>query len=105
MYPIDGDFPPLILLVAVAGTASFGGFGPALLATAGGFLSLDFFFEQPPFMFSVTSIGTGFDLLAFAVISVLMGILNARLRSARERALAARGEAERALQARDEALA
>jgi two-component system, OmpR family, sensor histidine kinase KdpD len=105
MYPIDPDFPPLILLVAVAIAASFGGFGPALLAAAGGFLSLDFFFEQPPFMFSVTSIGTGFDLIAFAVISVLMGILNARLRHARQRALAARREAELALQARDEALA
>jgi two-component system, OmpR family, sensor histidine kinase KdpD len=105
MYRLDPDFPPLILLVAVAITASFGGFGPALLATVGGFFSLDFFFEEPPFLFSVTSIGTAFDLVAFAVIAVLLGMLNARLRNARQRAHAARQDAEAALLARDEALA
>jgi two-component system, OmpR family, sensor histidine kinase KdpD len=105
MYSLDADFPALVLLVAVAITASFGGFGPALLATIGGFFALDFFFEQPPFMFAVTSIGTAFDLFAFVVVSVLLGILNARLRTARQRAYAARHEAEQALQARDEALA
>jgi two-component system sensor histidine kinase KdpD len=105
MYPLDADFPPLVLLMAVAITASIGGIGPALLATVGGFLALDFYFEQPPFMFSVSSLGTAFDLVAFAVVSALLGTLNARLRSARQRANAARTEAEVALQARDEALA
>jgi two-component system sensor histidine kinase KdpD len=105
MYPIDADFPPLVLLMAVAITASIGGIGPALLATVGGFLALDFYFEQPPFMFSVSSLGTAFDLVAFAVVSALLGTLNARLRSARQRANAARHDAEMALQARDEALA
>jgi two-component system sensor histidine kinase KdpD len=105
MYRLDADFPPLVLLVAVAITASFGGFGPAMVATVGGFVSLDFFFEEPPFMFSVTSIGTAFDLLAFAAVSVLLGLLNARLRNARQRAYAARQDAEEALMARDEALA
>jgi two-component system sensor histidine kinase KdpD len=105
MYPIDADFPALLLLVAVAITASVGGFGAALIATVGGFLSLDFYFEQPPFMFSVSSIGTAFDLLAFAVVSIVLGTLNARLRNARQRAYAARRDAELALQARDDALA
>jgi two-component system sensor histidine kinase KdpD len=105
MYPLDADFPPLVLLMAVAITASIGGIGPALLATVGGFLALDFYFEQPPFMFSVSSLGTAFDLVAFALVSALLGTLNARLRSARQRANAARTEAEEALQARDEALA
>jgi K+-sensing histidine kinase KdpD len=105
MYPLDADFPALVLLVAVAITASAGGFGPALVATVLGFLSLDFFFEEPPFIFSVTSLGTAFDLIAFAIVSILLGILNARLRNARERAYAARRDAELALVARDEALA
>jgi two-component system, OmpR family, sensor histidine kinase KdpD len=105
MYPIDADFPPLVLLLAVALTASAGGIGPALVATALGFLSLDFYFEQPPFMFSLGSIGTAFDLVAFALVSVFLGTLNARLRNARRRAYAARIDAEQALLARDEALA
>ena len=105
MYPIDADFPALVLLVAVAIAASAGGFGPALVATVLAFLSLDFFFEEPPFMFAVTSIGTGFDLVAFAIVATLLGVLNARLRNARQRAYAARRDAEHALRARDEALA
>jgi two-component system sensor histidine kinase KdpD len=105
MYRLDPDFPALVLLVAVAITASFGGFAPALVATVGGFVVLDFLFEDPPFLFSVTSIGTAFDLLAFVAISVLLGMLNARLRTARQRAYAARQDAEQALLARDEALA
>ena len=47
IYPSDGDFPALLLLVAVAITASIGGFWPALVATIGGFLALDYFFESP----------------------------------------------------------
>lgn len=105
MYALDADFPPLVLLMAVAVTASVCGIGPAMLATAGGFLALDFYFEQPPFMFSMTSLGTAFDLFAFLVMSVLIGTLNSQLRNARYRADAARHDAELALQARDEALA
>jgi two-component system sensor histidine kinase KdpD len=104
-YPLDADFPALVLLVAVAITASVGGLGPALVAAFGGFLSLDFFFEVPPFSFSLSSLGTSLDLVAFAVVAVLLGLLNAQLRNARYRAHAARRDAELALEARDEALA
>ena len=105
IYPDDGDFPALLLLVAVAITASFGGFGPALLATILGFLALDYFFESPALSFAISALGTSLDLVAFVFVAVLLGVLNARLRSARERANEARTQAEVALHARDEALA
>jgi two-component system sensor histidine kinase KdpD len=105
IYPSDGDFPALLLLVGVAITASLGGFWPALLATVLGFLSLDYFFESPALSFAISALGTSLDLVAFAFVAVLLGVLNARLRTARQRANAARQEAEVALQARDEALA
>ncbi|MBV9582268.1 MAG: PAS domain-containing sensor histidine kinase [Chloroflexi bacterium] len=105
IYPDDGDFPPLLLLVAVALTASFGGFWPAALATSLGFLSLDYFFEQPEWSLAISALGTSLDLVAFVLVAVLLGVLNARLRHARERANEARTEAEVALHSRDEALA
>jgi two-component system, OmpR family, sensor histidine kinase KdpD len=105
LYPFVEEVPALLLLLAVTISASFGGFGPALLATAGGFLVLDFFFETPPFLFQVSDIGTSLDLAAFLLVALLVATLNARLRLARQRASAAREEAEAALHARDEALA
>jgi len=105
IYPSDGDFPALLLLVAVAITASVGGFWPALLATVCGFVALDYFFESPSLSFAVSALGTSLDLIAFVFVAVLLGVLNARLRSARRRADAAREQAETALRVRDEALA
>lgn len=105
LYPAAGDFPALLLLAAVAVTASVGGFGPAMLATLLGFLSLDFYFEYPPYTWTVTGLGTSLDVIAFVCVAILLGTLNARLRSARRRAGAARQQAELALRARDEALA
>src|SRR5262252_848137 len=104
IYPSDGDFPALLPLVAVAITASVGGFWPALVATIGGFFALDYFFESPALSFAISALGTSLDLIAFAFVAVLLGVLNARLRSARQRADAARTQAEVALRARDEAL-
>src|SRR5438067_1308415 len=105
LYPIANDFPALLLLAAVAISASIGGYGPAFVATMCGFLALDFFFESPPFTLEVTRPGTPLDLVAFLIVAILLGTLNARLRAAGERASAARREAEAALEARDEALA
>jgi two-component system sensor histidine kinase KdpD len=105
IYPSDGDFPALLLLVAVALTASIGGFGPALVATIGGFLALDYYFESPALSFAISALGTSLDLIAFAFVAVLLGVLNARLRTARQRANTAREQAEIALRSRDEALA
>jgi two-component system sensor histidine kinase KdpD len=105
VYPSDPDFPGLVLLVAVSLAASVGGIGPAVVATIGGFLSLDFYFEAPPFSLAVAAIGTSLDLLLFVLVALVVGILNVRLRSARHRANTARLQAEEALLARDEALA
>ena len=105
LFPLASDFPALLLVAAVGISASYGGYGPALIATICGFVALDFFFELPPFTFEVTDLGTPLDLLAFLFVSILLGTLNARLRAARERARTARRQAEAALEARDEALA
>ncbi len=105
LYPAAVDFPVLLLLAAVAISASFGGYGPAIVSVVGGFLALDFFFEYPPYTFEITALGTSVDLLAFVLVAVLLGTLNARLRTARQRAGHARSQAEAALMARDEALA
>ena len=104
-YPAANDFPALLLLAAVAISASVGGYGPAIVSTLAGFLSLDFFFENPPYSFTISDVGTPLDLIAFLFVAVLLGTLNARLRAARQHASAARAEAEAALRTRDEALA
>lgn len=104
-YPNASGFPALLLLAAVAIAASAGGYGPAIVAVLGGFLSLDFFFENPPYSFEISALGTSLDLAAFLFVALLLGTLNARLRNARRRASAARRAAELALEARDEALA
>ena len=104
-YPEAADFPAMLLVAAVAMSASFGGYGPAIAAVAAGFLALDFFFENPPYTFQVTALSTSLDLFAFAVVALLLGVANARLRAARQRASVARKQAESALEARDEALA
>jgi K+-sensing histidine kinase KdpD len=105
MFPTAGAFPALLLLAAVGANASFGGLGPAVVATIAGSVALDFFFENEPHSFTVADFGTPVDLLAFIFVAALLGALNARLRAARQRANAARREAEEALKARDEALA
>ncbi|MCA1646481.1 MAG: PAS domain-containing sensor histidine kinase [Chloroflexi bacterium] len=105
LYRAATDLPLLLLLAAVTISASFGGYGPAIVSVVGGFLALDFFFEFPPYSFEISALGTSVDLLAFVGVALLIGTLNARLRVARQRAGAARRQAETALQARDEALA
>ena len=105
VYPAANDFPALLLLAGVAISASVGGYGPALVATLGGFLALDFFFENPPYSFAISDLATPLDLIAYLFVAALLGTLNARLRAARQRASAARQQAEAALRTRDEALA
>jgi K+-sensing histidine kinase KdpD len=95
----------LLFLAAVATTAWYGGFRPALLATALGFLALDYFFEVPPYSFEISDVRTLLDSAAYVFVALLVGSLNAQLRAARARADSARLEAEAAVRARDEALA
>jgi K+-sensing histidine kinase KdpD len=99
------DVSPLLFLGAVAITAWYGGLWPGLLATALGFLTLDYFFESPAYSFSVSDPRTLLDSLAYVIIAVLLGSLNAQLRWARSRAEASLAEVRGAVRARDEALA
>jgi two-component system sensor histidine kinase KdpD len=105
LYGAAPGFPALLLLAAVAISAAYGGYGPAIVAILGGFFALDYFFEYPLYSLAVTSPGTSLDLLAFVFVGALIGTLNARLRHARRRAWAAHALAEAALNARDDALA
>jgi K+-sensing histidine kinase KdpD len=99
------DVAPLLFLGAVAITAWYGGLWPGLLATALGFLAVDYFFESPAYSFAVSDPRTLLDSLAYVLIAVLLGSLNAQLRRARARAIALLAEARAAVRARDEALA
>jgi K+-sensing histidine kinase KdpD len=99
------DVSPLLFLGAVAITAWYGGLWPGLLATALGFLALDYFFESPAYSFAVSDPRTLWDSVAYVVIAVLLGSLNAQLRGARARAEASLEDARAAVRARDEALA
>jgi len=96
---------PLLFLGAVAVTAWYGGLWPGLVATVLGFLALDYFFESPAYSFEVSDPRTLLDSLAFVVVAVLLGSLNAQLRRALVRAEASLGEARAAVRARDEAFA
>jgi two-component system sensor histidine kinase KdpD len=99
------NVPWLLFVSAVAISGWYGGLGPALLATFAGFVTLDFFFESPPFSFVVSDVRTPLALIAFLVVAIALGSLNARLRIAHDRAQAARSDAELALKVRDAALA
>src|SRR2546429_6917555 len=94
LYPIANDFAALLLLAAVAISASIGGYGPAFVATVCGFLALDFFFESPPFPLEGTRPGTPLGLVAVLIVAVLLRTLNARFRAAGEPARARTREAE-----------
>jgi two-component system sensor histidine kinase KdpD len=104
-FPGIRDLPLLMFVSAVVISSSYGGLGPSLVATIVGFVALDLFFEDPVGGLVVTDISTSLDLVAFVIVSVALGSLNARLRRARRRAMDAQNEAEAALHARDEALA
>ncbi|MBV9577123.1 MAG: DUF4118 domain-containing protein [Chloroflexi bacterium] len=99
-----GDIPPLLSWGRWRSPPGTGACGPGLLATALGFLALDYFFELPPNSLAVSDPRTVVDLLTFTVIAGLLGSLNAQLRMAQRRTEVALSEAEAAVRARDEAL-
>jgi two-component system sensor histidine kinase KdpD len=105
LFPTAEALPALLLVAAVGGSAAAGGLGPAIVATLGGALALDFFFENEKYSFAFGDFGTPLDLFAFVFVAAILGVFNARLRAARQRATLARQQAEAALKARDEALA
>ncbi|MBV9327758.1 MAG: PAS domain-containing sensor histidine kinase [Chloroflexi bacterium] len=101
----DDSIPGLLFLGAVGLSGWYGGFGPALLTAALGALALDYFYESPPFLLQVTSARTPMFWLAFLLTSILLGSLNARLRTSNQRLRLERDRAEAAVLARDELIA
>ena len=97
--------PPLLLLAAVVVSGWYGGLWPAVLAAGLGAIVLDYFFETPRFTLEVTDVSTLPNVLAFALVAVPLGLLNARLRRARDESEAARRSAEESASAREELLA
>jgi len=101
----DDSIPGLLFLGAVGLSGWYGGLGPALLTACLAALALDYFYETPPFLLQVTSARTPMFWLAFVLTSVLLGSLNARLRSSNQRLRSERDRAEAAVLARDELIA
>jgi K+-sensing histidine kinase KdpD len=101
----DDSIPGLLFLGAVGLIGWYGGLGPALLTACLGALSLDYFYEMPPFQLQVTSARTPMFWLAFLLMSLLLGSLNGRLRSSNQRLRLERDRAEAAVLARDDLIA
>src|SRR5215208_4080638 len=87
------DTPFLLILGAIMVSAWYGGLGPGLLATGLSTLATDYFFLHPKVSF--TTFGPELlDLGAFVVEGVLVCVLTASLRTARDRAEHSKLEAE-----------
>src|SRR5215213_10251143 len=88
------DTPFLLILGAIMVSAWYGGLGPGLLATGLSTLATDYFFLHPKVSF--TTFGPELlDLGAFVVEGILVCVLTASLRTARDRAERSALEAER----------
>ena len=87
------DTPFLLILGAIMVSAWYGGLGPGLLATGLSALATDYFFLHPKVSF--TTFGPELlDLGAFVLEGVVVCLLTASLRSARDRAEQSKLEAE-----------
>jgi PAS domain S-box-containing protein len=87
------DTPFLLILGAIMVSAWYGGLGPGLLATGLSALATDYFFLDPKVSF--TTLGPELlDLAAFVLEGVLVCVLTASLRTARDRAERNKLEAE-----------
>jgi signal transduction histidine kinase len=95
LVPVLEVSPFPILLAAVTLSAWRGGMGPGLVATVVGVAALDFLFFQPTFTLVVHYASDAINLAVFALVALLISSLNARLRTALQRADLARAEAER----------
>jgi two-component system sensor histidine kinase KdpD len=107
LAPVGGDdsIPGLLFLGAVGLSGWYGGFGPAALATVCGAIALDYFFETPAFDLNVANPRTVAYLLSFLLVSILLGLFNARLRESNRVLRVERDRAEAAVIARDELIA
>ncbi|NEX95242.1 DUF4118 domain-containing protein, partial [Caulobacter sp. 17J65-9] len=88
----------LIFVLPVVVAAARLGFGPALLAVAGGALAFDFFFTQPVFSFRIASPADVWDAALLLLIATIVSSIAADARRRAVEAERAAGQA-RALQA------
>jgi len=102
---MPGEDGPLILLSGTVLVALFAGF------IAGGFVALisvlrqNYFFQHPRGSFGLHSTDDLFELLLFLSVAVFLGWIGSLLRRAYAQAEAAKKEAERSSQAREDLLA
>jgi PAS domain S-box-containing protein len=85
-WGVTSPFPELALAVTVA--AAFGGFGPALLATAASTLGA-IWLLSPRFVLAVENPKDRSDLAVFAVVGICIGLISERARRALARSRAA----------------
>jgi two-component system sensor histidine kinase KdpD len=80
--PLLGYYvPSLVLLLVVSVLSLFVGMGPMLLAAGLSAMSWDFFFIPPRYTFAIDRPEDLLMILAFFVIAIIGGVINARMRS------------------------
>ena len=83
---VTQDEPFLLFFAAVIASAVFGGLGPGLLATALATLLDGYFFMMPYHKLALQSADQAVRLIVFAGECVLISMIAARLKNARQRA-------------------
>lgn len=101
----DDSIAALLFLGAVGLGGWYGGFGPALMATAFGALAIDYCFESPWGTLQITSGYTLIDLVSFLLVAILIGSQNRRLRLSNTLLRAERDHVRAAVDARDDLMA
>ncbi|HVT89018.1 MAG TPA: sensor histidine kinase [Tepidisphaeraceae bacterium] len=87
--------PFLLLFASVLISSGYGGLGPGLAATLLGAFANDFFFTGPRFTLGPYDFDSVVQMLLFVMEGLFIGILGARLQSARRRSEQSEAEARR----------
>ena len=103
--PLVEPMPSIPFFSAVAISAWFGGFGPALVAAVLAVLAVDYFFVDPVYALNPEDPSDAISLVAFLLVAMVISYLNVHLRNARDRAEAAHAQAESAVRSRDDFIA
>ena len=85
--------PVLLFFAAVLVSAAFGGFGPGLLATVLGAMCDGFFFMAPFWRFRLYSADEAVRLVIFIIEGIIISVICARMREARQSAEQSAAEA------------
>src|SRR4051794_26450568 len=95
--PVVGPADPhIVFYAAVAFSAWFGGFGPALLALALSCLAVDLFSLPPRDPLAAAGVSHRIGLALFAFVGLTLALLTGSLRAALWRAASGESEARRA---------